>query len=188
LSRHQSLIKTTHMKTSNLLKILFISTAFLTAGGALSYTGVSIKGKDASACLEVTGKITGVSTKDNFFTVYLFCYNTIVDSVKVTQGKTFRFRLVKNQQYSIKMEGSGFVSRLLSISTHLPEEVSISPVFRFHFETELIEQNNAKALNNYALDFPIALISFDPQKSIFDYNRKYTARIKKEITLQSTKQ
>ena len=54
-------------------------------------------------------------------------------------------------------------------------------VVKFEFNTDLMETSEAINLDMNALDFPIAIVSFDTAAGWFYYNEEYTSNIKREI-------
>lgn len=138
---------------------------------------------DTNSCLEIDGRILNADEGiDGACTVELICANTTVASVLLKKGKKkFRFILKKNLDYSIRVSKKGYVSRLINVNTRLAAEYD--DIYRFSFETSLIESSGSEKLNKELLDFPIAIIYFDPKKECFNYDREYTSRIKKELAV-----
>lgn len=133
---------------------------------------------DTSQCLEISGRITG---SDGAYTVKLYIDNSPADSLKIPAGKVFSFILEKNSHYTIKIEKKGYITRSVSIDTGLPKGVETDPLFRFHFDTTLQHESSVGNKSSDMFDFPIAIISYDAKKGWFDYSRKYTSIIKKDI-------
>lgn len=136
-----------------------------------------------STCLEVDGKITNANDDDGTCLVELMTSNTVVDYATLKDGKkSFRFHLKKNTVYTIRMSKRGHVSRTICIDTKVsgdPEED-----YGFSFETKLSKDAEMNKANKEFLDFPIALVYFDPKKDCFVYDKEYTSRIKKEIAMK----
>jgi hypothetical protein len=135
---------------------------------------------DTNLCLEIDGKI--LNTSEGKCIVELICGNNVVETAVLKDGKKkFKFVLKTNRIYSIRLSKEGFITRLISIDTKIVNHED--DIYKFSFETKLIERSGAEKLNKDFLDFPIALIYFDPKKECFDYNREYTSRIKKELAM-----
>jgi hypothetical protein len=83
--------------------------------------------------------------------------------------------------YGIRINKKGYVPRIISINTELPEFAQ--GFFRFQFDTELIEETQSKKLDQDALDFPIAIISFHDDLRTFYYSEEYTTNIKRQLYL-----
>lgn len=135
-----------------------------------------------SFCLEISGNVTtkNNNTNDHYY-VQLLTDNKVVQLAKVKNGRSFKFLLVKNRWYAIKIMKKGYAPKMISISTFLPK--GKESLYRFHFDTDLIPEEEAKTLNQEALDFPIAVVSFEKEAGWFYYNEEFTANIKREIYL-----
>ncbi|MGZ4099634.1 MAG: hypothetical protein ACXVNM_12185, partial [Bacteroidia bacterium] len=105
----------------------------------------------------------------------------IVDSMKVKDNKDFKFALKKNTIYGIRISKPGYYSRIISINTSTPGYANA--FFRFEFDTDMIRIDDAAKINKDALDFPIAVISFNEDLRAFYYNEEYTTYIKRRIYL-----
>jgi hypothetical protein len=167
-----------------------ISSALLALVSSFTTTQASSahKIKDTLNCLEVSGKVTASDDKaKGMFTVYLSRDNKTVDSLIIGAEKVFKFTLQKNAYYTIRISRKGYISRSVSVNTELPYGVSTDPLFRFHFDTVLLREGQVRTKNKEVFDFPIALITYDNKKGWFDYSRKYTALVKKEMSLSGTR-
>lgn len=143
-------------------------------------TGFFAKGNDTSACLQISGKVLKIkTTASNSYTVVLTCGNKVVDSKIIKGNNIFKFNLKKNDLYTVCIIKEGYVPRSVCVDTKMAEEHS--GFYKFHFDTELIQDEEAKALNLEALKAPIALISYDVKKHWFNYNAAYTREVKKNI-------
>ncbi len=137
------------------------------------------KQRDATDdCLAIIGFFYNQNQIRNI-NAYLYEGPNIIDSTKVNSMKDFGFILKKNKEYSLKIVAKGYYPRLISFDTRLPDDVSIVPVFVFEFDIILIPE--IKGVDDYFTDFPIALVEFEPKTQKFNYNKKYTAKIQKEL-------
>jgi hypothetical protein len=75
------------------------------------------------------------------------------------------------------------VTRSVGISTKLPSSVSFVQIFHYEFEVSLFKEK--KEMNDFYFDFPVALISYDSKRDVFDYNYLYTSHIKTKIQQSS---
>ena len=129
-------------------------------------------------CLAIVGTFSNlVHIKDVF--VYLYNDSVIIDSAKVNSTKDFGFMLECNKQYSLHILAGGYYSRLIKINTIVPANVNTSPVFIFEFEVELLKVT--KGVDDFFMDFPIALISYEAKIEKFTFSKKYTDFIQKEL-------
>jgi hypothetical protein len=139
-------------------------------------------GEDSLHCLEISGKIGfNGACSDNLLKIELIQDNRVVDSMTIKGKRTFKFNLKKNGYYGIRISKKGFVPRLISVCTDLEGGDISNKIYRFRFDTKLISVEGADELNKDALDFPIAVISFDRKKGWFYYSKKYTSQIKRKI-------
>jgi hypothetical protein len=133
-----------------------------------------------TSCLQLSGKVLKLkTTSSNSYTVALMRDHKVVETKIIKGNREFKFTLKKNKFYTIQILKEGYVPRTVSIDTKLAEEHD--GLYRFAFDTELIDESEAKNLNKKALDLPIAHISFNPKKRWFTYNEEYTKQVKKNI-------
>lgn len=135
------------------------------------------KNDNKENCLAVVGFFFNSVLIKNI-SVYLYEGANIVDSAKVNSNKDFGFVLDRNKQYSICIIARGYYQRLIAINTDLPDNINTIPLFIFEFEIELMRE--AKGVDDYYMDFPIAIIAFDPKTETFGYRKKYTTMMQKE--------
>lgn len=133
---------------------------------------------DTMLCLEITGKAMFNGTQLAGVTVVLTENNKEVSKTPIPPKGKFLLVLKKNSHYTVKISKNGFVTRSVSVDTQLPPGTEYG-IYRFDMEVELFKEN--KNINNDYLDFPVALISYDKEKDVFNYSKKYTATIKKKI-------
>lgn len=138
----------------------------------------------ASECLAITG--IAVDEKNiaiNGAEIKLFKQNEEMEWIEVTNVEhhdhNFRFLLNVNEHYSIEISKPGYIKRLISVSTELPSNVSITPIFNYAFEVTLLTEK--KNSDNFYQDFPIALISYNPKTQVFEEHKNYTKHIKLKI-------
>jgi hypothetical protein len=136
--------------------------------------------ENSSTCLEIEGRVTNIGRKtDNTYKVELISANVVIKTLNINDKKVFQFTLKKNSHYAIRISKKGFVPRLISIHTVVPGDDK--RVHRFQFDMELLSVKDARKLNDDALDFPVAVISYDNEMSSFYYNEEYTANIKRQL-------
>jgi hypothetical protein len=135
---------------------------------------------DSLICLEIKGKVSNVGSKsgDSYKTELIY-YNQVISKDDVSVNKSFKYNLKKDAIYTIRISKSGYITKLISIYTKLPEKHD--ELYRLDFETELLEERRAKNLNSDALDFPITIIYFNDDANWFYFNEEYTSNIKRCI-------
>lgn len=163
------------------MKTITIQFATLIILGLFPVTAnASIKTPDTASCLELSGKILKLKKyASNTYTINLIRDNSIIETKVIKGNNEFKFTLKKNGWYTVKILKEGYVSRIISVDTKLAE--GHDGLYRFAFDTELIEEADAVKLNKSALEMPIAHISFDKKKHWFAHNVEYTKAVKNKI-------
>ena len=162
-------------QTITFFKIILFSLLFLANNG---YSQTNIH--DSLICLELKGKITNLGSKsDDTYKVELIYYNTVANAENININKGFKYELKKNAIYTIRISKPGYITKLISIYTKLPEEHD--ELYKLDFETELIAEHKAKKLNAEALDFPVTIIYYEDKANWFYFNEEYTSNIKRCI-------
>jgi len=168
---------------SNIAKKLFLGIILISSA---CYANDPVKKKSLSSneCISIIGiavneknePIEGVEIK-------LYKENEELEWAEVTtvayHDHNFKFVLDVNQYYTIEISKPGYLKRLVAVSTNLPSNVSITPLFIFEFDIVLSKEK--KGTDDYYHDFPIAIISYDLKSEVFENNNKYTDHIKKKI-------
>jgi hypothetical protein len=142
----------------------------------------STKRDPAPDCLEVCAKAMLGAEEQTGLTIKLYCGSEEIMRIDSTEWSKVYFTLKKDKYYTLEISREGYVPRLVGISTKVPKHVPLKPIFRFEFEVDMLEKT--EGTDNFYLDFPVALVSFNPQKECFEHSRKYTNRIKKELNKQ----
>ncbi|MDF2436013.1 MAG: hypothetical protein K0Q95_389 [Bacteroidota bacterium] len=135
---------------------------------------------DAQFCLEIFGiamengkPVDGVSVK-------LYKENEELEWTEVTSvtyhEHSFNFRLEADSYYTIEISKPGYVVRSVGVSTKIPAYVALETKFRYEFEVELFRTQ--KELDEYYVDFPVALIRYDETRDVFMNSSFYTKHIK----------
>lgn len=132
---------------------------------------------DKENCLAIVGFFSNLTFVKNI-TVNLYDGSTIIDSAKANSNGDFGFMLNRNKQYSIRISAKNYYPRLIMINTALPEKVSATPLFIFEFEIGLLKE--VKDVDDFYMDFPIAMIDYDTKIKAFGYRKKYTGAMQKE--------
>jgi urate oxidase len=159
------------------LIILFIFLCLFLLDMKLQAAG---RGSRTNAALLVKGRLNNVESKaGETYTVELITACEVVQSLEVSDNKSFKLLLEKDTHYAIRITKDGYTPRLLSIYTRLPEDDD--RLHHFRFDTELIAEEDADTLDKDAIDFPVAVISYDEDIDGFYYNEEYTANIKKQL-------
>ncbi|MES2763803.1 MAG: hypothetical protein V4677_16425 [Bacteroidota bacterium] len=159
-----------------LLSIWLLSVNFHPSESPLKRT------KDPELCLEIDGKIAfDQSGLDESCYIVLYRYNQIVDSFQFTsKTKKFKFALKKNLDYTIEIRKKGYYTRLIAVSTALPDKTKDhKKMYKYRFYTKLLSEERSTKLNDDAVDFPIAIIKYNSRINQFLNDKRYTKEIKK---------
>jgi len=145
---------------------------------ATSFAGNKEK-LDTASCIEIDGKVLIPKTDDlKQYKIQLLCHNTVIDSVDVIDDESFLLKIKKNSWYTIRIIKEGYYPMNVSINTKVPG--SSTNEHKFHFDTELIADNKNIA-DQDAIDFPIAIISYNSKKKVFTPIIDYSLNIKSSL-------
>ena len=140
-----------------------------------------ISQRDSVVCLEISGKVTLQNNPyDKKIKIELIYFNKVIDSMIVKPGKKFEFSLGRNAYYTLRISKPGYITRTVTIRTHLKKFRKDEDPYKFHFDTELLPQITEEILDPEVIEFPVAIIEFDEKLKAFFINEKYTSNIKKE--------
>jgi hypothetical protein len=179
-TKKQEIMKnfTTSTRITFLSLVLFSTSVF-----GIELSDKNKKGEtpqDGSYCIEIDGKVLIPKNDDSkLYRIELLCHNDLVDSGVVVDDESFLLKVKKNSWYTIRIIKEGYFTQVVSIDTRLPEYVNGQ--HKFHFDTELIVENYASIQDEDAIDFPIAIISFNPNKDRFVPVREYSKNIKSSL-------
>lgn len=129
--------------------------------------------RDTSECLEIAGVVYVDGDSANHISVELVLDNEQVELLDVMSYQPFKFYLKKNKVYTIKLSKNLFISKSITVNTDLPPGTKVKSLYKFHFDTDLVKAPDYKSTKADALDFPLALIRFSPEKKKFEYSQKY---------------
>lgn len=135
---------------------------------------------DSSICLEIKGKILGLDSKsDGNYKCELIYFNKVIKNENINVKKTFTYELKVNSIYTIRISKDGYITKLISIYTRLPE--NHDELYKLEFETDLIPIHKSKKLDSEVIDFPVTIIYYDEKANWFYFNEEYTSNIKRQL-------
>jgi hypothetical protein len=136
--------------------------------------------KDSLYTIEIDGKVM-IPKQDpsRTYKIELLCHNTVVDSGLVVDNESFLLKVKKNSWYTIRIIKDGYFTQTISMDTRVPEYND--NIHKFHFDTELIVENYTSIQDLDAIDFPIAIVSFNPNSDQFVPVREYSKNIKSSL-------
>jgi hypothetical protein len=170
------------------MKQIFTSILIIVCVILQSHTSIAqnkIKANDTTVVLQVNGVATENDVPVDGIQVILFKENEQMEWDEITSvaahDHSFSFNLLGNAYYSVEVSKPGYVTRLVSVSTFLPDDILVirGDKFTFMFEVELFKDR--KDVDDYYLDFPVALIHYNKDIDDFENNPNYTKHIKTKI-------
>jgi len=156
-----------------MLRFFILTICFLFSVETFSQTQ-----KSSEDCLAIVGIFSNPQIIKGI-KAYLYQDEDIVDSATVDTNKDFGFILKRNRHYTVQIAKDGFYPRRVSIVTDLPDKVKATPLFIFEFEIKLLRQ--LKGVDDFYMDFPIALIAYDKKIDKFLYSKKYTLNMQDKL-------
>lgn len=137
-----------------------------------------------SKCLEIIG--VALNEKNEVIDgveVRLLRKNEEMEWIEITNvfhhDHNFKFVLDVNEYYTIEVSKPGFVTRSIVVSTELPQTVNPKPIFTYGFEVTLFKEK--AGVDDYYLDFPVALVGYNKKSKVFENSKNYTHHIKGKI-------
>ncbi len=91
----------------------------------------------------------------------------------------FTFDLMGNAYYTIQVSKEGYATRSVGITTNVPETFVISevnPKNSFELEVEIFKLKIGD--DDEYVDFPIAMVKFNPKRGKFERDEAYTNKLK----------
>ncbi len=153
--------------------------------GACFMCSTIFAGTDPEAyCLVIEGQVLNAGLKGaSGVTIELSSGGQTLSTQYLSKpGKKFRLKLAKNRHYMLKLSQTGYIDKLISINTQLPE--FFDDEYLFGFQTSLISKKESESLNSEILELPVALISWDMKRKLFYYDKNYSESIKREMVVQ----
>ena len=129
--------------TKLLLGIIFISSVSFVNGPSKKDS------IESNECLKVVG-IAIADGKENIDSVEvrLLEKNEEMEWIEITNvpyhDHSFSLTLEVNKYYTIEVSKPGYVKRLIVISTYLPSNINLKPIFEYSFQVELFKEKKGK--------------------------------------------
>lgn len=137
---------------------------------------------EGQPALEVTGKFDETMKHlEGKYVVKVLRDNKVVNEQVLRVSKPFKFVLTRDTHYTLKIEKEGYIARLLSVDTKIPEKADLDELFKFYFETNLIDEAFYHHFDDDDVDFPIALVAYAKKCDCFQYDKKYTETLMSRI-------
>jgi len=137
---------------------------------------------DAEICLEISGNLaSGIKSSGGVYLVKLIEDNKVIEQVEVGSKEKFKLNLKRDKMYTVKIEKEGFISRMVSVCTHMPPNSNKTNLYRFHFDIDLFTEAFSRYFDADDIDFPIALINYNKSRGLFNYDKNYTSKIQEKM-------
>ncbi len=138
--------------------------------------------KEMDALVVTGGFDETMKNLEGKYTAQLLRDNKVVEEQVLKVSKGFKFTLKRDAHYTVKVKKEGYIARLLSVDSRIPDKAELEDLFKFHFETNLIDDAFYHHFeNDDDIDFPIALVSYAKRCDCFEYDKKYTKELMSRI-------
>ena len=135
--------------------------------------------EDSIACLDIK-TIVGLKNRpiENAI-VDVFLGNELIQETTTNDHGELHVVLMRNKIYTLVFMKDNLVDRMVSINTTMPI-LPNQEVYKFDCALDMMEGRKPRG-NWDAFDFPYALVYFNEKAFHYEFDKKYTAAIKKEI-------
>jgi hypothetical protein len=126
--------------------------------------------------LPIVGAITeeGKRCADAVVTVYEG--NTVVNTFTTPKNGRFQMLLHLNKFYTLEVSKPGYVAKRISINTNLGQRKAELPVYEC--DLDIIPETLFGDLDIGKLDFPMAIVTYNPKSKSFSHNETYTSAMR----------
>lgn len=156
---------------------IFLALLFIGFG---SYTAAHAQdeGTESFEALDISGAISADEDYLAGVLVELFEQNKVVDAFETKSNGKFKFTLFNDHIYTIQLTKEGYYTKRISVNTKLPE--GYDNTMRFDFDINL-DSKTDKSFDEYLVEYPSALISFDAKRGEYGFDKDYTRSYFEEI-------
>lgn len=144
---------------------------------AFSYKAIINYGKPNS--LEIKGYVYFGEEQVENALVKLYQENNIVQKLKTKKTGKFAFLLFNDIDYTIEVEKQGFITERIKVSTK--SETEKGGKYFYEFRVHLNEASKLKGVDISNLDFPTAIIKYDPKLDKYAHDKVYAKEVKAEL-------
>jgi hypothetical protein len=145
----------------------------------LALSAVFAFAQDAVQCLKVKVRPTVDGKTAEGVNIRLYLDNNEMLRVDSTDERYAVFVLERDKNYTIEVSKEGRFTRRVSISTRMPEELETGPLFKYVMDIEL--PPSVDLADDFYMDFPIAIISYNEDRDRFEHSKAYSANIKQRM-------
>jgi len=127
--------------------------------------------------LKIKGDISNLSIDLTEAVIKLYDGNTLIETIKTNKAGKFQLNLLKDKQYMLEVCAENHLAKRIVLNTSVDEIIGKTP--EFHPSLELISEKLVRGTDYSELDFPYAIVEYDETLEGFDFNKEYTAEMKK---------
>ncbi len=131
-----------------------------------------------SSSLQIRGYVFKDDKKVDDAVVTLYQHNKVVQKAKTKKSK-FDFILFSDLRYMVEISLNGCVTERIQISTM--EKTEFSGKYMYEFRVDLKDLDDFKGVDISDLDFPTALIKYNPEEGEYWHDEEYTKSVKKQL-------
>lgn len=160
------------MKTTIISLALSLAFSITIAGNKQHEHGSSDIMQDMRVLI-IKGKVLHSGYSFTPAMINLYDDNEKVRTIKTTKSGKFQINLMADKYYTIEIVAAGYITKRMAFDTR----IKVMPLVArtFSFDLVLFENETIDGVDDYIMDFPMALVSYDYERRQFDYSRKYTA-------------
>lgn len=128
----------------------------------------------------VNGRVTASGGNAKGLTLYVYKDNQLLATIKPKRGR-FKLELDINNTYSFRVTKEGYQDKLVSVDTSIPEGLVEYPAYDCFMDLEPADKYTHS--DPFYLDFPSAVVRWDPQQNGFFHSMNYLADIQTKMAL-----
>lgn len=126
----------------------------------------------------MVGKVFNNDERVKGLIINIYNENNFLRAIHIRSAHHFRFYLPKNMLLTIEITAPGFHTKRFIFDSHVPDELKQMP--NYDFDMDIFSEAELQGVNTSLLDFPSGIVSFNTKKGIFEHDKAYTKRIKKQ--------
>lgn len=146
-------------------------------GLLLSSQSAEAKGSKRDSILMV-GKVFNNDERVKDLVINIYNENAFLRAIPIRSAHHFRFYLPKNMLLTIEITAPGFHTKRFIFDTNVPDELKQMP--NYDFDMDIFSEAELAGVNTSLLDFPSGIVRYNEKKGIFEHDKAYTKRIKKQ--------
>jgi hypothetical protein len=126
--------------------------------------------------LPIVGSITEEGKRCAEATITLYEGNEVINTFKTPRNGRFQLLLHTDKYYTLEVTKQGYVQKRIAINTDMGNRRISVPVYAC--DLDIIPDNLFRGIDIGDLDFPKAIVSFEPKTREFTHNEIYTSSMR----------